>query len=153
MRTKFKFLILLTLFWLTLSGLSGFINFIPVLPFILLANFIIIHKLDIFPKKYFRISFIIYFCWLLKEILSSSLSVAKVIWKFKKLKLTSCIINYNTKINDPAMIVTFANSITLTPGTYTIDIHEKELLVHCFSKETKEDLTKGKMELQIEKYC
>ncbi len=41
---------------------------------------------------------------------------------------------------------TYANSITLTPGTVTVDVGERELLIHCLTKEGEDGLLEGDME-------
>ena len=41
--------------------------------------------------------------------------------------------------------VIYANSITLTPGTVTLDLTGDEIKVHALSKEGAEDLESGRM--------
>ena len=41
------------------------------------------------------------------------------------------------------------NSITLTPGTVTLDDHEGELVVHCLTDATAKDLEAGGMNRRI----
>ena len=40
---------------------------------------------------------------------------------------------------------TFMNSITLTPGTVTVDVGEGKLLVHALTREAADDLLNGQM--------
>jgi len=35
------------------------------------------------------------------------------------------------------------NSITLTPGTVTLDVYEGELLVHCLTSDGAKEIEKG----------
>lgn len=46
-------------------------------------------------------------------------------------------------------LVALANSITLTPGTITIDIKDGVYYVHAISKKVAEDLMTGEMEDRI----
>jgi len=46
-------------------------------------------------------------------------------------------------------LVTFANSITLTPGTITVDIKEGVYDVHALSEKVSEDLLSGEMENRV----
>lgn len=73
-------------------------------------------------------SIIFYFPWLLKEMLLSSIGVAKLVLTPKKLEPK--ILKVKTGIKSNIGKVIFANSITLTPGTFTIDIEKDSVLVH-----------------------
>lgn len=46
-------------------------------------------------------------------------------------------------------VTTLANSITLTPGTVTVDVREGEFYVHTFSKSSKEALYDGTLERAV----
>lgn len=52
-------------------------------------------------------------------------------------------------ITEDSLKVLYANSITLTPGTFTINIEEDFLLIHAINKNTSEDLLEGTMERRI----
>jgi multicomponent Na+:H+ antiporter subunit E len=41
------------------------------------------------------------------------------------------------------------NSITLTPGTITVDINGNYIMVHAIDETSGEDLTSGRMERKI----
>jgi multicomponent Na+:H+ antiporter subunit E len=59
------------------------------------------------------------------------------------------IIRYKTRLKSDISLLTFANSITLTPGTITADIHEGEFYVHALSKKVADDFMTGKMEDKV----
>jgi multicomponent Na+:H+ antiporter subunit E len=46
--------------------------------------------------------------------------------------------------------VSFANSITLTPGTISLDVLEKEIEVHALTTESATDLESGEMGKRVE---
>ena len=46
-------------------------------------------------------------------------------------------------------IANYANAITLTPGTVTIEVEKNDLLIHALSKELSEDLQTGEMDRLI----
>ena len=46
--------------------------------------------------------------------------------------------------------VILGNSITLSPGTITIDIDDREVLVHCISEEGAQDMESGELLRRIE---
>mgnify|MGYP003652314977 FL=1 len=39
--------------------------------------------------------------------------------------------------------VILGNSITLSPGTVTLDVHEGKILIHCLTVESARELQKG----------
>lgn len=59
------------------------------------------------------------------------------------------LMRYRTKLESDISWVTLANSITLTPGTITIDIEGGEFVVHALSKKLADDLNTGEMEDRI----
>ena len=48
--------------------------------------------------------------------------------------------------HSPVAQVMYANSITLTPGTVTVELQQRELLVHALTPEAAEDLESGAMD-------
>jgi len=50
-----------------------------------------------------------------------------------------------------AGIAVHANSITLTPGTISIDIEDDKLLVHALSKHTAQGILDGDIDKQVTK--
>ena len=45
--------------------------------------------------------------------------------------------------------VVYANSITLTPGTITLDVRNNEMLVHALTEETAAGLMTGDMDRRV----
>ena len=93
--------------------------------------------------------FIRYIPWLLYEILLSTLHVTYLALhpRMKDL-IDPRIVTFKTKLKKDVSLVTFANSITLTPGTITILIQDGECYVHALSQKTAEGLP-GEMEERV----
>lgn len=87
-----------------------------------------------------------YLLWLFKEILMSNLSTAKVI-----LTNQSDPEMFRTKFSQKteAGVATYANSITLTPGTVTIDIEKDAFLVHALSSSFGDDVRSLEMNKKV----
>ena len=47
--------------------------------------------------------------------------------------------------------VILGNSITLSPGTVTIDVHNNRLLVHCLTANSAQGLRSGEAERRVAK--
>ena len=92
--------------------------------------------------------FIAYIPWLLYQIVSSNIHVALVALSKKK-PIDPRIIRFKTKLESDISWVTLANSITLTPGTITMDIKDGEFFVHALDKKVADDLHAGEMEDRV----
>ena len=83
-----------------------------------------------------------YLWWLLKEIISSSLDVARVVLS-PSLPVSPTIVRLKATSGSDSAQVILGNAITLSPGTVTIDVHEGELQVHCLTKAGAEAIRSG----------
>lgn len=92
----------------------------------------------------------LYLPWLLKEIVLSNLSVAKVILD-PKLPIHPRILRIQVSQKTDVGQVLYANSITLTPGTVTLDVRNDEFLVHALTTDSAEGLLSGEMDRRVAK--
>jgi multicomponent Na+:H+ antiporter subunit E len=83
-----------------------------------------------------------YWLWLLKEIVVSSLDVAKLILK-PSMPISPTVVVLTAENKTDVGQVIFGNSITLSPGTVTLDLHEGRVLIHCLSSDSAKELEKG----------
>ena len=98
-----------------------------------------------FVKKLPR--FAKYAVYLIGEIFKSGWATIRFIWSPKELvqpKVTS----FRTKLKTDLCKVVLANSITMTPGTITVDVRGDEMLVHCLD-ETLEMTEDSDMEKRV----
>ena len=72
--------------------------------------------------------------WLLVEIVKSSLEVVRLVLD-PKLPISPTVVEIEAEPEDDVGQVLLANSITLTPGTVTLDVFDNRLLVHCVTRE------------------
>ena len=82
-----------------------------------------------------------YCFWLIGEILKSNISVTKTILS-PKIKVKQNMFDVPLSPKSEAAQVIFANSITLTPGTITVETEKNSLLVHAlnFSGSTVDEI-------------
>ncbi|MCK9275125.1 MAG: Na+/H+ antiporter subunit E [Syntrophales bacterium] len=92
--------------------------------------------------------FLIYIPWHLYQIFLSNFHVAYLALS-PRMPIQPEIIRFKTKLESDISWVAFANSITLTPGTVTVDIEGNEFVVHALSKKVADDLNAGEMEDRI----
>ena len=86
-------------------------------------------------------TFLTYCFWLLKEILKSNIAVTKTILS-PQIKIKQKMFDVPLYPQSEAAQVIFANSITLTPGTITVETEKNSLLVHSlnFSGSTEDEI-------------
>ena len=87
-----------------------------------------------------------YLIWLFKEILKSNLSTAKVIINGKVEPETFTV--KTSQVTDVAK-VTYANSITLTPGTVTTKIQKDVFEVHALNSDFGKDVRTNEMDKKV----
>jgi len=94
--------------------------------------------------------YILWLIWLFKEIIVSSLAVSIKVWQ-SNLKITPILTWIDSKNETDIALTTYANSITLTPGTVCVDIQDNHLLIHALVKENIKSLKTGDMDKRINK--
>ena len=104
-------------------------------------------------KTYFLLSqspirFIRYFFWLLWQIINSAIYVSKVTL-FHRDEIKPTVVWFKVDYDNPLAIAMLANSITLTPGTITIDIKDGVYSVHALTQETADGLLDGSMQAKV----
>ena len=89
-----------------------------------------------------------YWSWLAKEIFKANLDVAKVVLA-PNMKLSPRMLRVPTSQSSELGTVIYANSITLTPGTVSVDIEGDEIIVHALTQELMDGLTEGDMDKRV----
>jgi len=97
-------------------------------------------------RVFFR--FLGYLPWLFYQILVANLHVAKMVLH-PRMPIDPRMIQFKTKLMDDLAMSTLGNSITLTPGTITVDIREGEFFVHALTQKATDDLLSGRMENRV----
>jgi len=146
-----KWSVVLAIFWLLLSG---FIE--PLLlsfgALSVVAVLFILKRMDKVENEPRQIStslrLIRYMPWLIGQIFSSGFHVTKLIWGSPG-KVSPAIAKINAKDVPVSSRVLYANSITLTPGTLSVDLEEGEVTVHALHKSSIDELKEGEMEKKI----
>jgi multicomponent Na+:H+ antiporter subunit E len=90
-----------------------------------------------------------YMPWLMWQVLLANIDVLKRVWKPGKLDIDPQMIRVPHELRTAYGVATYMNSITLTPGTVTVDVGEDELLVHALTTEAAEDLQSGEMHRRV----
>ncbi|MCK5914877.1 MAG: Na+/H+ antiporter subunit E, partial [Deltaproteobacteria bacterium] len=73
---------------------------------------------------------LMYIPWLFYQIILSNIHLVKLVFSPIS-RLNRRILPYPTKLTNGLALVTFANSITLTPGTITIELEKDTFYIHA----------------------
>lgn len=156
MKNRNKHVVSLGLFlasiWLLLSGhysvLLISLGFLSVLLVVILALRMDVIDHEGQPLHLNLQALIIYWYWLLKEIVTANIYVCRLILS-PALPISPVIIALrNSQSSDLARVI-FANSITLTPGTISIDVDGDIIEVHAITKELATSLLQSSMDGKI----
>lgn len=144
--------IALFLFWLLLSG-----HYTPFLMAAGLASSLLIvwfsdRLMSVLDREghpiHLTVSALSYWPWLLWEMAKSAWDVSKRILH-PSLPISPVLVRVKASQQGAAGRVTYANSITLTPGTITLELEGDNLLVHALTREGAESLLGGDMDRRV----
>ena len=143
------YFIILSVLWLVLSGylktLLLFFGLVSVLFVIWMSYRANALEEDSLPiKLILKLPF--YWLWLFKEIFKSGIITTALIWNGK---FVPQLFRIKASQKSTTGIANYANAITLTPGTVTIEVEKKTLLVHALNKKLSEDLQSEDMDKVI----
>ena len=157
-----KHLVVLTcvlfFFWILLSGkfdlkfltygvLTAVISAWICVPLLLLPNAKGTKKYFIFDVPLAK--YAVYWLWLLNEVVKANIDVVKATVK-SEMVINPRVIRFRIKMDNPMAHATLANSITLTPGTVTLNVTEDGLYeIHALTDGAAEGLLEGGMQKRI----
>ncbi|WP_232364069.1 Na+/H+ antiporter subunit E [Desulforapulum autotrophicum] len=142
------------LFWVVFSGrFDGFHLGLGVISCAIVSWFVSdLSTPDPRPISMFRLwlNFILYFPWLIWQIFLANIHVLLLVLSPNMMdRIDPHIVKIKTRMRDRLALVTFANSITLTPGTITVNVSiYGDLSVHAIDKESAAGLP-GEMERRV----
>lgn len=153
--TRFATFVIMLAFWVILSGMfDGFHLTLGVISCLLVA--LCSHSLLFFGGNRTSalgqiLGLLGYLPWLFYQIVLSSYDVAKIVLHPRMLELIDPqLIHFKTQLKSDLAKVTFAHSITLTPGTITVSIHGDEFTVYALTRAGAESLP-GEMEQRVKR--
>lgn len=147
--TRILPLFLLILLSVCLNEASFSVHGVVLLIIVPLISYLLAYYLRILPATLkLKLNFIVYSIWLIKKIFKSTFDVLKIIWS-KDMNLSETMEWLSTSGSDDTFLTIYGNSITLTPGTVTLDIKNDMLLIHSLRKSSFDELKQGEMEKKI----
>lgn len=89
-----------------------------------------------------------YFVWLFWQIIVSGIHVARILLS-PSLPIKTSLVRFKVNYPNPHAKMILGNSITLTPGTLTVDINDDEFIVHAISPVSFEGIASDEMPRQV----
>jgi multicomponent Na+:H+ antiporter subunit E len=141
-------------FWLLLSGIYT--------PFLVLAGLgasiavaALAWRMGIADPEghpvHLALNAVVYWPWLLKEIALSGWQVTRIILD-PRLPISPTLARFVPSQKSIVGLVTHANSITLTPGTITIEADRESFLVHALTRAGAEGLEDSEMDRRVSRF-
>ncbi|MEO7402699.1 MAG: Na+/H+ antiporter subunit E [Burkholderiales bacterium] len=94
---------------------------------------------------------LVYWPWLGWEIVKSAWTVTRIILT-PSLPISPTIVRFKPSQRSIVGLVTHANSITLTPGTITIEATANEFVVHGLTREGAQGCIDGEMDRRVAQF-
>jgi multicomponent Na+:H+ antiporter subunit E len=142
-------------FWLVMSG-----YFTPFLLTMGLVSAIAVvwlaHRMDVVdheghPAHLAPRALLRYWPWLIREILKSGWAVTRIILD-PRLPISPTLVRFRPTQRTDVGLTTHANSITLTPGTISVEVGRDELLVHALAEAGAEGIRSGDMDRRVTRF-
>ena len=89
-----------------------------------------------------------YWPWLIKEIAVSGWQVTRIILD-PRLPISPALVKFTPSQKTTVGLVTHANSITLTPGTITVEADPEAFLVHALTRADADGLAGSEMDRRV----
>lgn len=97
---------------------------------------------------HFTAAVVTYWPWLFKEIAVSGWQVSRIILD-PRLPISPTLVRFKPSQTSTVGLVTHANSITLTPGTITVEATREEFLVHALTREGAAGVAGSEMDRRV----
>ena len=154
MAQVFSLAVVLFVFWVLLSGFFT--------PFLLTAGAVSAVAVTLLARRmavadreghpvHLGPSAALYWPWLAKEILKSGWSVARIILS-PRLPISPTLVRFKPAQRTAVGLVTHANSITLTPGTLSVEVTRDEFLVHGLTREGAQGCVDSEMDRRVKRF-
>ena len=138
-------------FWLLLSGIYT--------PFLLAAGLgaaiavaALARRMEVLDREghpiHLAVAALAYWPWLAKEIVKSGWQVSRIILD-PRLPISPTLVRFRPSQTSTVALATHANSITLTPGTITVEADRDEFLVHALTREAAAGVIGSEMDRRV----
>ncbi|MEW6690699.1 MAG: Na+/H+ antiporter subunit E [Pseudomonadota bacterium] len=141
----------LFVFWLLLSGIYT--------PFLVLAGLgaaaavaWLAWRMEVADREgypvHLTLATLAYWPWLIREILKAGWQVSRIILD-PRLPVSPALVRFRPSQTSAVGLVAHANSITLTPGTITVDVEQGDFVVHALTRDAAAGVAGSEMDRRV----
>lgn len=105
-------------------------------------------RVPMFTFSFPWLGFFLYLPWLLGQMVIANLQIAYVILH-PRLPIAPTVVRFPAELQGDLARTTLGNSITLTPGTITVDVVGEEFAVHALTREAARQVLSRAMERRV----
>ncbi|GAU79614.1 Na+/H+ antiporter subunit E [Fusibacter sp. 3D3] len=147
---EFEKILILAVFFLILTEHITLLNIIVALAIAYFIAKLSDSKVFLSPyiKRKVLMKWLIYGSILFFEVVKANIQVAMITLS-RHMNISPRVVTYESKLSDEWLLTILANSITLTPGTMTVDIKGNQLLIHCLNQSYSEGLSEMHLEKKL----
>jgi len=138
--------VILTGVWYLLSGKFDLLHFGTGVVTAFLIALTVLPNADSTTFRFGR--FLLFVPWLIGQIVISNLRVARLLLS-RKVAIAPAFIAQRPNVAGPRALTMLGCSITLTPGTLTIDVGEEEIFVHALDAASADDVRENVMSRRV----
>lgn len=141
-------------FWLLLSGhYTGLLITLGVLT--CLGILALSHRMGVVDEEghpiHLALGALTYWPWLLVEIAKSAWGVTRLILD-PRLPISPTMVKVKATQKTRVGVNIYANSITLTPGTISVEVESNDITVHAITADGAEELQEGGMDRRVTRF-
>lgn len=142
-------------FWLVLSG--HYTPFLVTMGFLVVLGVVwLARRMDLIdpeghPVHLVHRALFVYWPWLVPEIIKSGWDVTRIVLH-PRLPISPTLVRFGPSQRTDICLTTHANSITLTPGTISVDVSRSEFLVHAVTEAGAEGIRAGEMDRRVARF-
>ncbi len=149
---SYSFAALLFLFWVFLSGhltplLLGF-GVVSVALAVFLSKRMNVIDHESYPL-HLSSQLPAFFVYIFKEIIKANIDVVKRILQWQGSTISPQLVDIPVQQTSDLGRVIYANAITLTPGTVSIELSQETITIHALTEEAAQELAAGNMAKEV----
>lgn len=139
--------VMLSALWLVLSGRTGTQ---PLIIMVLSVSVVALLNLGRWhrARSFSPIAFLRYVIWMLYSITRANVQVARIVLH-PAMPIDPLLLEFRADFQRSGALALLANSITLTPGTVTIDLQQRRYVVHALVPATAEAILRGEVQARV----
>lgn len=151
MRHTVSFGMTLALFWVLMSGHTS-LFMLGLGAASVAVVMCLVYRLDMLDGETHPVGFLQklpqFLIWLLRDLILSNIQVVKYIWQAKP-DISPTLLTYKLHHTSDIEKVIYANAISVTPGTLTVELQQDTITVHALTEAVSSNILSGEKSQKV----